>query len=363
MTKHPVLGQRALNRALLERQHLVRRTSMPMVELVERLVGLQAQAPLAAYVGLWDRLDPFNPAELSQLMESRQVVRTHVMRGTIHLMTARDALAIRPLTQPVAATALNGQFGRQLAGVDVDAVVAAGRELMIDSPRTRGELRDLLGERWPQWDAEAMAFAVNYLTCSAQVPPRGVWGSTGPAAYADLETWLGAPLESRPSVDEVVLRYLRAFGPASVRDIQTWSGLTRLREVVERNDLRIHTDAGGNQLYDVPDGALPDEETAVPVRYLPEYDNVLLSHADRSRVIPDKRRVPLPPGNGAAAGTILIDGFYDADWKRAKTAIDVTPYRDLTRTESDDVVAEGIRLLGFLGVDDEADVRIRPTRR
>ena len=364
MTKHPVLGQRALNRALLERQHLVRRTSMPMVELVERLVGLQAQAPLAAYVGLWDRLDPFNPAELSQLMESRQVVRTHVMRGTIHLMTARDALAIRPLTQPVAATALNGQFGRQLAGVDVDAVVAAGRELMIEKPRTRGELRDLLGERWPDWDADAMAFAVNYLTSSVQVPPRGIWGATGPAAYGDLETWLGTRLEPRPSVDEVVLRYLRAFGPATIRDIQTWSGLTRLREVAGRLDLRIHLDADGNELYDVPDGLLVDEQTPVPVRYLPEYDNVLLSHADRSRVIPDKRRVPLPPGNGAAAGTILIDGFYDADWKltRDKTAIDVSPYRELTDAEQTDVTAEGLRLMGLIG-SGEAEVRIKPSRR
>ena len=363
MTVRTTLGQRALNRALLERQQLIRRTTMPVAEMVEHLVGMQAQAPLSAYVGLWDRLDRFDPAELAGLMTSRAAVRTHVMRGTIHLMTARDALAIRPLTQPVLASAFGGQFGKQLAGVDVEAVVAAGRELMIERPRTRSELRDLLGQRWPQWDADALAFAVSYLTCTAQVPPRGIWGSTGPAAYVDLETWLGAKLDPRPSVDEVVLRYLRAFGPASVRDVQTWSGLTRLREVIDRHELRVYADAGGTELYDVPDGSLPDEDQPVPVRYLPEYDNVLLSHADRSRVIPDKRQVPLPPGNGATTGTVLVDGRYDADWRmtKDKTTIEVTPYRDLTTDEQADVVAEGKRLLGFIGAGEQ--IEIRPTRR
>lgn len=366
MIKPRPLGQRALNRALLGRQHLIRRTSMPVATMVERLVGMQAQAPLSAYVGLWDRLDPFDPAELAGLLTDRKVVRTHVMRSTIHLLTARDALAIRPLIRPVASTALNGQFGRRLTGVDLEAVVAAGRELMTERPRTRGELRDLLGERWPHWDAEAMAFAAGYLTSSVQVPPRGVWGSNGPAAYGDLETWLGAPLDPEPSVDDVVLRYLRAFGPASVRDIQLWSGLTRLREVVSRHDLTVHVDAGGNELYDVPDGLLPDPDTPVPVRYLPEYDNVLLSHADRSRVIPERRPVPLPPGNGATTGTVLVDGMYQADWKltRDRTAIEVGPYRDLSPAERDDVIAEGLRLLEFLSPGTPVpEVRIRPTRR
>jgi DNA glycosylase AlkZ-like len=360
MTKAPVLGQRALNRALLERQHLLRRATMPALAMIEHLVGMQAQAPLSSYVGLWDRLVDFDPRELAGLMTAREAVRAHAMRGTIHLLSARDALMLRPLVQPVASTGLTGHFGRQLEGVDVPAVVEAGRRLLVEAPRTRTDLRTVLGARWPEWDADTLAFVVSYLTPTVQVPPRGIWGSNGPAAYGDLETWLGKPVDSSPSIDEVVLRYLRAFGPASVRDVQTWSGLTRLREVVSELDLRRYVDADGNELYDVPDGELPDPETPAPVRYLPEYDNVLLSHADRSRIIPDGRRVPLPPGNGAGAGTVLVDGHYQADWRLSHATVEVTPFRKLTPGEESDLVEEGRRLLALIGPDTPgSDVHIR----
>ncbi|HET6949771.1 MAG TPA: winged helix DNA-binding domain-containing protein [Acidimicrobiales bacterium] len=363
MTRLPVLGQRALNRALLGRQHLLRRAAMPAVEMIEHLVGLQAQAPLAPYVGLWSRLGGFDADELAGLATSRQVVRASLMRNTVHLVSAPDCLAIRPLVQPVVSQGFAGHFGRAMGGVDVEAVVAAGRELLEQESRTRAQLRELLGARWPDTDADALAYAVSHLVPAAHVTPRGVWGRTGPAALTTIESWLGRPLEPRPSIDELVRRYLRAFGPATVMDVQAWCGLTRLREVVERVGLRAYVDAAGHDLYDVADGPLPDPETPAPVRFLPEYDNVLLSHADRTRVIPDGRPVPLPPGNGASAGTVLVDGVFAATWRvrrqRRSAALTVEPFAGLSTAAHAELVDEGGRLLSFVAPDAEAgDVRV-----
>ncbi|MFF0271626.1 winged helix DNA-binding domain-containing protein [Kribbella sp. NPDC004536] len=350
-----VLSRRELNRAILQRQQLLRRESGPAGELIERLVGLQAQAPLAAYVALWSRLEDFDPGELSALMTSRQAVRATLLRATIHLVTAEDCLTMWPLVYPVADRGFRGAFGKQLAGADLDAIVAFGTELLSREPYSRSRLREVLGERWPDWDANAMAHAVSYLTGTVQVTPRGVWGETGPAALQTIESWLGRAPAADPSVDALVLRYLAAFGPASVADVQMWSGLTRLREVVDRLELRTYADEDGRELYDVPDGPLPDADTPAPVRFLPEFDNLLLSHADRRRVNPAGRTVPLPPGNGAAMGTVLIDGDYAADWRHhrgADASLRVTTHAPVTRAARDAIEAEAVELLGLIGSTD-----------
>ncbi|GAA1142708.1 winged helix DNA-binding domain-containing protein [Kribbella jejuensis] len=347
---NPVLSRRELNRATLQRQQLLRREAGPVAELIERLVGLQAQAPLAPYVALWSRLEGFDPADLSALMTSRRAVRATLLRATIHLVTAEDCLMMWPLTHTVADRGFRGAFGKQLAGADIGAVVAYGTELLSREPYSRNRLREVLGERWPHWDANAMAYAVSYLTGTVQVTPRGVWGKTGPAALQTIESWLGRPPVADPSIDALVLRYLAAFGPASVADAQTWSGLTRLREVVERLELRRYADEDGRELFDVPDGPLPDADTPAPVRFLPEFDNLLLSHADRRRVNPTGRAVPLPPGNGAAMGTVLIDGDYRADWRHHRgKSLQVVPHLPLTTRERDEVEAEAVNLLGLIG--------------
>ena len=352
-----VLGRRALNRALLERQQLLSRGTGSVPDLIERLVGLQAQAPLASYVALWSRLEGFEPAELSDLMRSRRTVRTSLMRATIHLVTAADCLQLWRLVHPVADRGLRGAFGRGLAGVDIDTVVAYGTELLSREPHTRSELRQLLGERWPDWDPTAMAYAVSYLTGTVHVTPRGIWGETGPAALQTIESWLDRPPVAAPSIDSMVLRYLAAFGPASVADVQVWSGLTKLREVLERlrPQLRVYADSDGRELFDVPDGPLPDQDTPAPVRFLPEYDNVLLSHADRRRVNPSGRPVPLPPGNGAAMGTVLLDGDYQADWRHhqgKEPSLRITPHRPLTTGEQTAIESEANQLLALITPDE-----------
>jgi hypothetical protein len=370
-----VLGQRALNRALLERQLLLRRASMTPLQAIAHLAGMQAQAPNAPYVGLWTRLAGFRPAELAELLTERAVVRTHLMRNTVHLVTAGDCLAAKGLYRAGAARNFaSSPFARNVADVDLRALVDAGRALLAERPRTRGELGRLLAGRWPGRDRASLAYAVTYHVPTVQVPPRGIWGSTGPAAFTTTEAWLGGGgSETLPcdGPDGLVLRYLAAFGPATVQDVATWSGLTGLREVAERlrPRLRAFRDADGRELLDLPDAPRPDPETQAPPRFLPEYDNLLLSHADRARVIPARRSVPLPPGPGGTCGTVLVDGFWQATWRITRgreggtggdaALLRVEPFARLSPRQAAAVAEEGARLLGFAAADAGThDVRV-----
>ena len=333
-----------MNRALLERQLLLRRYAMPAAEAIEHLVGLQAQAPLAPYVGLWSRLDGFTHGELADLMRSRAAVRTHLMRVTIHLVTARDCLALRPLLQPVVARGVRGDFPGGLAD--------AARELLDERPHTRAELARRLAERWPDHDASALALAASLLVPAVQVTPRGVWGSSGAPAWATIERWLGAPLlADPPPVDRLMLRYLAAFGPATPSDARTWSGLPGLAAVFERlrPRLRAFRDEDGRELLDLPDAPRPDPDTPAPPRLLGEYDNVLLSHADRRRINALGKIVPLPPGNGATRGTFLVDGYFAGTWRIDDGALALEPFWALADADAEALRAEADALLAFTG--------------
>ena len=291
---HDVLGPRELNRATLERQMLLRRRELPALDAIEHLVGMQAQAPSPPYVGLWTRLEGFRPDELGRLITERRAVRIALMRNTVHLVSAQDCLALRPLMQPVLDRTLYSTRANRahLDGMDIEALVAAGRALLEEKPRTAKELGKLLQEQWPERDPTSLARAIRHLLPLVQVPPRGVWGKSGPAAHTTAEAWLGRPLDPSPSIEDIVLRYLGAFGPATVKDVQTWSGLTRLGEVVERLRPRLRTfsDERGKELFDVPDAPMPDPDIPAPPRFLPEFDNLILSHADRTRFIAEEYR-------------------------------------------------------------------------
>ena len=360
----------ALNRATLDRQLLLRRHAMTAEQAVGHLAGLQSQAPLAPYVGLWTRLAGFRPQELENLMTERAVVRAHLMRNTVHLLTARDFLAFRPLFQSVMERALAAHFGRNLTGVDPAELRDLAAALLAETALTRTELGRRLSARWPGHDPGSLAYAATHLLQLVQVPPRGLWGSSGPSAWFLAAAWLDAtpaaarPLTAREAVQELVLRYLAAYGPASVKDVQAWSGLSRLREVAEGLGARLRAFTGpdGGELLDLPDAPRPDaDSTHAPPRFLPEYDNLLLSFADRSRVIPHARPVPLPPGHGASSGTLLVNGFWQADWTITRGSdqaeLAVRPFIPLPAPVRDAIRAEGRRLLEFAAPAAAHDVR------
>ena len=321
---------------------------------------MQAQVPIAPYVGLWSRVEGFQPTELADLITTRRAVRLGLMRNTIHLVTARDCLELRSLYDPLFTHSLRTTpFGRNLVGLDLRAVIPPAIALMREKPRTFTELGKALQERWPDRDATALAYAVRHLVPILQVPPRGIWGKSGRPTWASAEDWLGRPLATRPSVDKLVRRYLAAFGPASVADASAWSGLTGLREVFERlrPKLRTFRDERGRELFDVADGPLPDPETPAPPRFLPEYDNLLIGHHDRTRVIDHVYRYVI------FIGTLLVDGVVQATWtiERSRNAATLTvePLRRLSTRDRAAVTEEGERLLTFAaGAASKRDVRI-----
>jgi hypothetical protein len=238
--------------------------------------------------------------------------------------------------------------------MNIEALVAAGRALLEERPRTAKELGELLRERWPDRDAASLARAVRHLVPLVQVPPRGVWGKSGQATHTTVEAWLDRPLDPDPSLDEMVVRYLEAFGPATVKDVQTWSGLTRLCEVTERLRPRLRTfrDEQGKELFDLPDAPRPDPDTPAPPRFLPEFDNLILSHANRTRMIANDHRKVIASKNGMVPATVLVDGFVRGTWKteqtRGKVRLVIEPFESLSKKEREALSEEGRRLGCFV---------------
>ena len=355
----PIVSRRTHNRTLLTRQLLLERVERPAAELIEHLVGMQAQEPPDPYVGLWTRIDGFDPLELSGLIESRGAVRMGHLRGTLHLVTARDALAHYPILADVMARSWKSSpFIKRLVGVDMDRVLARARELLDERPMSPSELGAALSPEWPDRDAPSLAYAARFLLPLVQVPPRGLWGRTGRSSNTTAEAWLGRPMDTDPSIEDLVLRYLAAFGPATVSDIRVWSWLTGLREVVDRlrPRLRTYRDEAGRELFDVADGSIADEDLDAPIRFLPQYDNVFLSHEDRSRILVGNVTID----ELAWKGGVLIDGYLSAAWrirrdKKAAT-MTVTLYVPVTGEQRAEIEAEGDRLLTFMTPDDDSRV-------
>ena len=281
----PLLTRRAQNRALLARQLLLERSTSHSAEgAIEHLLGLQAQTPRDPYLGLWSRLDGFDPETLGALLTDRQVVRMTLMRATVHLVTAGDGSRLRPLVQPGIERSFKGTWGKRITGVDVEAAIAAARQVLAHAPEplTGRELAArVIADHGIDGDLEAIRHAINVRLTLVQVPPRGLWGRSGQPKYAELDAWTGRNGQATFTVDDVIMRYLSAFGPASVADFQKWSGLTRCAAVIDRLRPALATfrSESGGELFDLPDAPRPDPDTPAPVRFLPEFDNVLLSHA------------------------------------------------------------------------------------
>ena len=358
----PVLTTRALNRTLLHRQLLLGREHWGAADVIEHLVGMQSQVPLAPFVGLWNRIAAFAPAELDALMTSRTAVRTSLMRTTLHLVTARDALALRPVFQPVLERAFRSQrtFRQGVDGMDMEEVLRVGRAVLDAEPLTNVELGRRLSAQWPDRDPSALAYAIRFQVPVVQVPPRGLWGRTGPAAMTTMSGWLGTPVGASGDVGAVLLRYLRAFGPASLADMRTWSWLTGLGAVVESLGSQVLTyrDERGRALLDAADAPILTGEEPAPVRFLPEYDNALLSHEDRSRIMRAGYREAV-----FTRGAVLVDGFVVGAWRVERaaraTTLSVELFEAVAASDRGDVEAEGHALLRFVAPEAVArDVRL-----
>ncbi len=341
------ISDRQLNRAYLARQLLLQPSSLSTLEAIEYLVGMQAQAPLAPYVGLWTRLHQFDPSTLSEAIESREAVRIALMRSTIHLVSAADCLSLRPVMQAAITAGPGHSSWRRAAGADPEKLEAEARELLGGTPMTYVDLVRALERHRPVPDSGAMGYLVRSLLPLVQVPPRGLWGRAGPAAHTTAEHWLGRALSTETDPKPVIARYLRAYGPASLADIQAWSRLPRLAKAVEAMpELRRVRSETGRLLYDVPAGELPEAETAAPVRFLPEYDNVLLSHQDRRRVIARENRDRV-----FMRGALLVDGYVRGAWSvkpNPGRTLEIELFGQISPADYDEAADTGERLRQFL---------------
>jgi hypothetical protein len=356
---HKPLDRRTLNRTLLARQLLLDRRTMSAEEAVAHLLGLQSQHPVSPYPGLWTRLAGFRFDELGTLLTERAVVRLVLMRGTVHLVTAADALRLRPWLQPMLERGFRGsQWAAGTSGVDRAEMAAYGRELLAQQPLGPAELRDLLSARWPDADPASLVNALRVWAPLVQVPPRGLWGASAGPRYALLDDWLGRPM-TEPDPAALVRRYLAAYGPATPADTQKWCGLTGLKRVFTALDCRMYTAEDGRELYDLPDADLTDPGTEVSARFVADFDNLLLSHADRTRILADEHKPRVMTVNGIIRGTVLVDGFVGGTWRFERTkdtaAVVVTPFAPLGPADRDALGEEGLRLLAA------SDPAARPT--
>ncbi|POM27872.1 hypothetical protein BTM25_22960 [Actinomadura rubteroloni] len=348
------LTTRALNRATLARQLLLDRADLPPLDAVGHLCGLQAQEPQEPFIGLWTRLRTFDPATLSNLLVQRQVVRTHLMRRTVHLVTATDALAWRSRHDAMLRQRVLTTYRRELEGVDLEELARAGHAIMADGePRTMAELARAVSDRWPSPPPRALGeMLVAALLPMAQLPPRGLWRQRAGVRNALLTSWLGRapdPLSTDaedPVGQTLVRRYLAAFGPATTADLRAWCGLTGLPAAVTalRPELITFHDENGRELLDLPEAPRPDPDTPAPVRFLPAFDNALLGYHDRTRIVDDAHR------NLSVAGTrvVLVDGRVAATWTTKNNTLTITPLHPLTPHDRTAITEEGETLASFL---------------
>jgi len=352
---------RQLNRTLLSRQMLLERCDIPPLAAIERLAGMQSQIPNPPYIGLWTRLAEFQKVELTALLQSREVVRAPWIRSTLHLVSAPDHQRFQSVIQPALARGLRSFFGKRARDLDIPRLIEIAIPFLEAETPAIGALRDELQRHFPQHDKQAMAYAVRSFLPLLQVPPSGTWGVGTRATYTSAASWLG---EAQPSdLAGLFRRYLAAFGPASVMDFQTWCGMTSLKAALAPviKTLVAYRSEDGAQLLDLPELPLLPEDAPTSIRFLPEYDNILIAHKSRARILPEQHRKKVFVSAGRVLGSVLIDGFVGAIWKarrekdRARLSISLFEAADAKCQQA--IEAEGMRLLRFID-EDASDCRV-----
>jgi hypothetical protein len=353
------LSTRRLNRATLDRQMLLARQRLGLIAAVDTLIGLQGQVSEGPYQGLWSRLEGFRHEELTALIVDRTLVRATSLRSTLHLHTVDDLLGLRPHVQPTLDRMWQSAFGnRRFGDNDVAAVHKAGVRLLDKGPMTGGALGKALQAQFPDGEPLAKSVLLQVREILIQIPPTRLWGSGHAPILTRAQNWLPKPHKRPLKLDELVLRYLRAYGPASVLDMQSWSGIAKLAPVFAKlgDELRTYAGEDGRVLYDLADATLPDVDVEAPVRFLPDYDNAILGYERRERIAgaDDQRRLVALTRSFRG---VLVDGFVAGAWSIARRKGDATltvvPFRRLLKREQRAMEQEGEAFLRFMNKDAE----------
>ncbi|HEV8564925.1 MAG TPA: winged helix DNA-binding domain-containing protein [Actinomycetota bacterium] len=324
------LSETQLNRALLARQLLLERASLPLPRAVERVGGLQTQYAPSAYIALWSRLAGFRRDDLTTALEKRTVVQGTLMRATIHVVSARDY----PLFAAGVRRARREWWVRvHRRAIDAKQMTAAARRvrsLLADGPLRGNDLAEHLDADNVRWNG------VNLWIDLLRVPPSGTWEQRRADLFAAAEVWLGSSeATAEQGVQHLVRRYLGGFGPASLKDVAAWTGLPAriLEPVIQRLRLRRFRSEGGDELFDLPRAPLPDPATPAPVRFLPTWDATLLVHARRTQILPEPYR-PLVFNTKTphSVPTFLVDGRVAGTWRIVRGTVLIDPFERLPAT-------------------------------
>jgi len=352
-----ILTLRELNRTTLARQMLLERESISIPAAIERLIGMQAQLSSAPFVGLWTRLNDFQRESLAKRIDDHTVVKATMMRATLHLVTADDFLRLRTTLRPVLSGASETIVKNRGVELDYETLLATAKEFIAAEPRTFAEISAMLSEKWPDVDIGSMRYTVRTTLPLVQFPVSGGWSFPGNPKFTLAETWLGKPFSTDDILKVLIFRYLAAFGPASVTDMQKWSGFPKLKEAFEalRPELVTYRDERKRELFDLPDMLIPDADAPAPERFLPEFDNLLLAHDKRTRVVADEYRKKVYLPGLRVAATFLVDGFVRGAWKidskKKAATLTLDAFDSLTKQNRDALTEEGEKLVRFVEPD------------
>lgn len=342
------LTTRQLNRALLARQFLLERTSLPMVTTIERIGGLQTQYAPSGYIGLWSRIRDFRRDALTEALDQRRVIQGTLLRSTIHMVSARDYWLFLAATRQSRQDWWQRATRHQISERDMEAAVRVFREQLANGPRRADELKAILAER----GLPSFAFGgVAQWLDMVRVPPSGTWEKRRADIYGLAESWIRPAAHAESAgVEHVIRRYLGAFGPASIREIADWAGIPnpKLALVLEKMSLRYFRDEKGKELIDLPRAPLPDANTPAPVRFLPTWDATLLVHARRTQILPERYR-PLVFNTRTphSVPTFLIDGTVAGTWRVEGGRVELKPFEPIPKSARREVDDEAQRLAAF----------------
>ncbi|MER7953425.1 winged helix DNA-binding domain-containing protein [Streptomyces sp. NPDC096030] len=349
------ISARGLNRSTLARQLLLRREDIGAADAVRRVVALQAQQPASPYLALWNRIAGFDPSGLDDAFTHGSVVKTTLMRITLHAVHADDYRAFRTALHPVLrASKLGDRFTVSgLTPADADMLVP---ELLAfaDRPRTNAEYEAWLEQRVGTAPKSGAWWGLRQYTPLLHAPTAPPW------SFGERPSYVAPPDPPKPPTPEesdaalgtLLLRYLEGFGPASAADMAQFAMVqrARVRRALTALDGALVRREGpaAEELFDVSDAPCPDEDTPAPPRLMAMWDSTLLAYADRSRVIPPDYRPVVIRRNGDVLPTLLVDGQVAGVWRPTEEGIEATAFHGLADEDWEGLAAEARSLTAFL---------------